>query len=85
MKKSLALAATGLLALTGCSTTNMSEVLKSLGGDPAIVSGSVTTIYGNGRFVRVGGDRKSQTVSIAPDGTVVITNSGNNNAAAPTQ
>ena len=76
MKKKL-LVATALAALaltSGC--TGLSGTLQSLGNDPAIVSGSLMTPYGSTKFVRVGGNRSNQTVTVSTDGTVTITNVG---------
>jgi len=42
------------LASFGCAPTNLAEVLKSAGGDPASVCGSITTVYGTAKFARSG-------------------------------
>lgn len=59
-----------LIALCGCSSTNITKLTTALAQDPAIVSLSVTTIYGNIRMVRVGGS--TNQVSVTPDGSVTI-------------
>lgn len=75
--KSLITLAAGILALASCTgCTGFASAIKAAGGDPAIVTGSINTIYGTGKFTRIGGDRRNQTVAIQPDGTVVITNVG---------
>lgn len=86
--KFLALVLTGALGLLACVTltgcTGLSRSLKALGNDPAIVSGSLMTPYGSTKFVRVGGNRVNQTVTVSADGTVTITNVGaGTNAAMP--
>jgi len=64
----IALAA--LCCLTLSCTPNFAKVMNSLAKDPAIVSGSVQTVYGTARFTRIGGTTNSVTVS--PDGTVTV-------------
>lgn len=42
-----------VVALTaGCSSTNLADVLKAAGQDPASVCGSVLTVYGSIKFAR---------------------------------
>ena len=67
MKKLIPLA---LLALTGCSSTNIANLTKELAKDPAAVHIRVTSIYGTLDFTRVG-DLTNQ-VTMSPDGTVQI-------------
>lgn len=57
-----------VVALTGC--TGLTGVIKQLKNDPAVVKMDIVTLYGTGKFVRVGNN--TNTVSIAPDGTVSI-------------
>lgn len=65
MRTSLALL---VVALCGCSSTNVSSLVKALAKDPATVSVRIRSIYGSVDFVRVGGATNS--VSISPDGTI---------------
>lgn len=67
MKKLLCLA---LLSLTGCSSTNISNLTKELAKDPAAVHIRVTSIYGTLDFTRVG-DLTNQ-VTMSPDGTISV-------------
>lgn len=60
--------ATALLA-SGC--VNVPKAIKELKNDPAAVSFSVTTIYGNVKMTRIGA-RPNETVTVAPDGTIMI-------------
>lgn len=71
MKASLILAALAVLPLTGC-ISNSAKLVRELKGDPAVVSGSVSSVYGTVKFVRVG-PQTNNAVSVAPDGTVTIT------------
>lgn len=65
----VAITALLLFAVAGC-TPNFAKVMNSLAKDPAIVSGSVQTVYGTGRFTRIGATTNAVTVS--PDGTVTV-------------
>jgi len=42
------------LFLTGCSTTNISSLVKALAKDPATVAISVQSVYGTMYFMRTG-------------------------------
>lgn len=57
-------------ALCGCASG--AKLVKELKGDPAIVSGQVTSLYGNVKFVRIG-VQTNNAVQVSPDGTVTIT------------
>lgn len=59
-----------LLALTGCSSTNITKLTQALARDPAIVSARITSIYGVVQFTRVGSTNGS--VTIGPDGTLSV-------------
>lgn len=54
---------------SGCS--GMGTLVKQLKNDPATVSISLTTIYGNLRFIRTNPGTNTET-SVNPDGTVVV-------------
>lgn len=71
MKKSIPVLGV-LLLICGCSTSGMSKLVRELKGDPATVSATVTSIYGNVKLVRIGG-QTNNAVSVGPDGTVTIT------------
>lgn len=72
MKIVLALA---VLALTGCSSTNISKLTEALGHDSASSRVAVTTIYGNVVYSRMG---PGATGMVAPDGTMTITGVSSN-------
>lgn len=57
--------------LTGCSS--IPAAIKAAGGDPAIITGKITSIYGVGQFTRVGAVTPGTTVSASPDGTITVT------------
>jgi len=57
--------------LTGCSTTNLADVMQQAAKDDATVVVNVSTIYGTGRFIRTN-PRTNQTATVSPDGTVTI-------------
>lgn len=59
-----------LAMITGCSSTNITKLINAAGKDSAVVSGTVTSVYGTVKFVRVGPTTNSVTVS--PDGTVTV-------------
>jgi len=67
MKRILTLSA--CVALCGC-TPNLAKSMKALGDDPAILVGSVQSVYGTVKVTRIGGTTNSVTVS--PDGTVTV-------------
>ncbi len=46
------------------------KLVKELGKDHSIFTGTVTTIYGMGRFTRIG--ETTNTVTVSPDGTITI-------------
>ena len=60
------------LALTGCLSTNITELTKSLAQDPAAVKVLVQTPYGSITVTRVG-SMPNETRAIAADGTITIT------------
>lgn len=70
MKSLVLIAALALIPLTGCATRNLAASLKELGDDPAIVVGSINTVYGTAKLVRIGVTTNSVTVN--PDGTVTV-------------
>jgi len=49
---------------------NLAKNIQALGKDPAIVVGNIATVYGTGKFIRVGVTTNSVTVQ--PDGTVIV-------------
>jgi hypothetical protein len=57
-----------LFSASGC--TSVTSLAKQLKNDPAVVDVDVVTLYGRGRLIRVGNN--TNTVTIAPDGTVTI-------------
>ncbi len=65
------LAFSGAIFLSGCSTTNIAELTKTLAGDPAIVSAQVNTIYGTAKLSRVGSVTNC-LVTVSPDGTITV-------------
>lgn len=72
MKKIIAvLVGVGILSTTGCISSS-AKLVRELKGDPAVVSGSVSSVYGTVKFVRVG-PQTNNAVSVAPDGTVTLT------------
>lgn len=60
-----------LTVLTGCSSTNITQLVKSLGNDPATVTVTVIGPYGTVRFVRTN-PGTNQTVNIDPGGAISI-------------
>lgn len=68
MKTTLILIAA--MALTGCSSTNITKLVGALAKDPAIVSINVPTMYGTVKFTRVGSQTNSVTIS--SDGEVRV-------------
>jgi len=69
MKRILLLASLSLLALCGCSSTNIAELTKALASDPATVRFHVTSIYGTVDYTRVG---STNGLTVAPDGTITV-------------
>ena len=59
--------------MPGCSTTNITELVKSLSKDPATVSVSVQSVYGTMKFVRTA-PLSNQVVTVGSDGTVTVKN-----------
>lgn len=57
------------LALTGCSSTNITSLVDALAKDPATVRLHVTSVYGTVDFVRVG---STNGLTIATDGTITV-------------
>ncbi len=60
-----------VVLLTGCSTTDITELMKATAGSDATVKVSVSSIYGTINFLRTN-PRTNQTVTISPDNTVTI-------------
>ncbi len=69
MKKTLVSIAC-ILLLAGCSTS-LDKIVQQLGKDKATAIGKVTTLQGNGYFIR-SNPETNQDVSITPDGAVTI-------------
>ena len=57
--------------LSGCSS--IPAAIKAAAGDPAIITGKITSVYGVGQFTRVGAVHPGTTVSASPDGTITVT------------
>jgi len=73
MKKIITIASVLILAaLTGCSTTNISDLTKALANDPATVQVNVSSVYGTLRFTRVGNQPGTGKTTVAPDGTITM-------------
>lgn len=73
LKRVLPLCLLGLLWIAlcaGCAPMAPHKLMKEVAKDRSVLTGTVTTIYGNGRFTRIGETTNSVTVS--PDGTVTI-------------
>jgi len=70
---SIALLLVGVL-LSGCAATNITKFTQALAKDPAIVNMSVTSIYGNVKFTRIGSIATNESVTISPDGTTTVKN-----------
>lgn len=67
------------LALGGCSATNVSELLKALGQDPATVCITVTSVYGTVKGYRTNAmnatvkcDQEGLSVKAGNEGTPMI-------------
>ena len=69
MKKLLCILS--LIALTGCSSTNISKLVQALAKDPSTSVVKITTIYGNVSYTRVG-LLTNETASVAADGSVIL-------------
>lgn len=61
-----------LLALCGCSATNVSRFATAMGKDHATWIVNVNTIYGSGRYVRIG-DNTNVCTSVNADGVITQT------------
>ena len=59
-----------LVALSGCSSTNIAELTKALANDPAIVKVKIGSVYGTVDFTRIG--CVTNGVSVTPDGTITV-------------
>jgi hypothetical protein len=57
--------------LCGCSSTNITKLVGALKNDPATVCVNVSSVYGTVRFTRTN-PRTNETVTVSPDGTIVI-------------
>lgn len=53
-----------LLFLTGCTTTNITKLVRELAKDPAAVAIQITSVYGTVTFVRVADTNRQ--ISIGP-------------------
>lgn len=60
-----------LMAFSGCN--GMARWQEAMAGDPATVTGQVTSIYGTAKFVRIGEVKMGQEINANPDGTVRVT------------
>jgi hypothetical protein len=60
-----------LCCLCGSGCAGMGTLVKQLKGDAATVSVSLTTIYGNLKFVRTNPGTNTET-TVTPDGTVTV-------------
>ena len=70
MKKIISVCA--LLALCGCSSTNISKLASQLKDDPATVHLTVKSIYGTLEFTRINAGTNSLTHTLHPDGTITV-------------
>ena len=61
-----------LLALCGCSATNMTKLAAQLKNDPATVHLTVKSIYGTLEFTRINAGTNSLTHTLHPDGTITV-------------
>ena len=73
------LAALSLLALTGCSSTNVSELMKALAADPNANCVMVGTVYGT---LTVARGTPQASVNVAA-GTCTITGAGVTTVTVP--
>lgn len=60
-----------LLALTGCSSTNITKLVGALAKDPATSVIKISTIYGTVNYTRVGLGT-NETASVNSDGSVIL-------------
>lgn len=60
-----------LIALTGCSSTNITKLVSALAKDPATSVVKITTIYGSVSYTRVG-LMTNETASVNSDGSVIL-------------
>lgn len=64
----LLLSVCATIALTGC--TGLNGLAAQLKDDPAVVKMDIVTLYGTGKFIRIGSN--TNNVVIAPDGSINI-------------
>lgn len=69
--KRIILATLTALALTGCSSTNITKLTQALAKDPAIVVVKISSVYGTVAFTRIG-SRTNEATTVSADGTVTI-------------
>lgn len=62
----------GLLALCGCSATNITKFATAIGKDQATWKINVTTLYGGGTYVRLGAF-PGQSCTVNSDGSITTT------------
>ncbi len=70
IRLSVLLAAVLLLA-AGCTSTDITELMKATSESDATVVVNVSSVYGTAKFIRTN-PRTNQTATISPDGTVTI-------------
>lgn len=63
------------LALAGCSSTNITKLMEAAGHDSASTVVNVTTLYGQGRYSRLG---PGAIGMVGADGTLSITGVSSN-------
>lgn len=69
--KLLGIGVVALLCLTGCSTTNITKLTQALANDGAVVTVSVSSVYGTIKVTRVG-PQTNGTATVTSDGVVTI-------------
>jgi len=69
MKKLLCILS--LIALTGCSSTNITKLVQALAKDPATSVIKISTVYGTVNYTRVG-LMTNETASVNSDGSVIL-------------
>jgi len=69
MKKLLCILS--LIALTGCSSTNITKLVQALSKDPATSVIKISTVYGTVNYTRVG-LMTNETASVNSDGSVIL-------------
>lgn len=69
MKKLLLISVFSCL-LSGVGCTGLTGLATQLKDDPALVKLDIVTLYGNGKFIRVGSN--TNNIVISPDGTVNV-------------